>query len=517
MTDQLRDVLTRVAERAGPVTVDPLLWSRASRIRRRRQGFTAVAAALVVVALVGGIVLAMGVLGTAPPPADRPDTHDPIEIEGISGDGGLRVEKDLAIGRASVAIINDTGAFVVTADDGVAHRLALPGFDAPLNAKSAAAAGHDLPEMLSLSPDGTKLIYAWHAPFVPQPTTCSGSVCGEYGEGWVESGARLLDLTTGALDTYPSRPDELQLSTQLGRVNSGFRWSADSRLVAFYEGVGLGAERSGEQWGGYVLDTTQKVRWSEAGPQLNPRPVTETRGGPEIRGGPDAGAPAVNDSGLVAWVSTPDFRSQPQLDKQSLGTATGGAPRPQPLPVVAAGWGSGRFSPDGQTMLVESRGLSNRLLAMSPGRADSVRQLLLGGDLPSEQVRTELLGWVGADQILAVVHAATDNTAWSADADLALLTLDLDAGTADVAVVGRVDAGDTGSAFSYATDLLTLDIPTNASGEPKAQEPGPAKKNSEDSSTLDRTGLSEPWQPLAAIGLALGAALAATILRRKRT
>ena len=39
----------------------------------------------------------------------------------MSRDGGLRLEKDLAIGRASVAIVNDTGAFVVTADDGVAR------------------------------------------------------------------------------------------------------------------------------------------------------------------------------------------------------------------------------------------------------------------------------------------------------------------------------------------------------------------------------------------------------------
>ena len=43
----------------------------------------------------------------------------------------------------------------------------------------------------------------------------------------------------------------------------------------------------------------------------------------------------------------------------------------------------------------------------------------------------------------------------------AWLTLDLDAGTADVAVVGQVDAGDTGSVFSYATDLLTVDVPIN--------------------------------------------------------
>lgn len=505
MTDQLRDVLTRLADRAGPVSVDPLLWSRASRVRRRRQAFTAVAAALVVVALLGGIVLVTGVLGTAPQPVDRPNTHDPIEIEGISGNGGLRLEKDLAIGRASVAIVNDTGAFVVTADDGVAHRLALPGFDAPLYARTAAGERGDHPEVLSLSPDGTKLIWAWNEPFVPPPATCgSRSVCGQPGEGWVESGARLLDLTTGAIDTYPSGPDDLGVTTQLGRSNWNFRWSPDSRLVAFDEGAGSPGYPS-EAWPGQVLNTTKKVTWTRLGPQLNPRPVPEMR----------SAAPAVNNSGLVAWVSTPDFRSQPQLDMQSLMTASGGAQQ-QPLPVAAAGWGSGRFSPDGQTLLLESRGLSNRLLAMPPGRADGRRQLLLGGDLPGEQVRTELLGWVGADKVLAVVHEATDNTAWNADADLSLLTLDLDAGTADVAVVGRVDAGDPGSAFSYATDLLTLDIPTNASGEPMAREPGPAK-NSEDSSTLDLTGLADqPWLPLAAIGLALGAALAAIILRRKR-
>ena len=501
MNDQLHDVLTRLADRAGPVSVDPLLWSRASRIRRRRQVFTTVAAGLAVVTLLGGIVLATGVLGTVPPPVDRPNTPDLIKIDGISGDGGLRLEKNLAIGRASVAIVNDTDVFVVTVDDGVAHRLALPGFDAPLYARR-----DDRPEVLSLSPDGTKLIWAWNEPFVQPPATYgSRSVCGPPGEGWVESGARLLDLTTGAIDTYPSGPDDIGVTTQLGRSNWNFRWSPDSRLVAFDEGVGSPGDPN-EVWDGQVLDTTKKVTWPRLGRQLNPRPIPEMR----------TAAPAVNNSGVVAWVSTPELRSQPQLDKQSLMTSTEDT-RPLPLPVVAAGWGSGRFSPDGQTLLVESRGLSNRLLAMAPSRADGRRQLLLGGDLPSEQARTELLGWVGADKVLAVVHEASDNnTAWNADADLALLTLDLDAGTADVAVIGHVDAGDTGSAFSYATDLLTLDFPTNASGEPRSQEPGPAK-NSED---LDIRGLADqPWQSLAAIGLAFGAALGAglaAILRRNR-
>ena len=88
-----------------------------------------------------------------------------------------------------------------------------------------------------------------------------------------------------------------------------------------------------------------------------------------------------------------------------------------------------------------------------------------------------------------------------------MLTLDLDAGTADVAVVGHVDAGDTGSAFSYATDLLAVDIPTDESAKSVVDEPGPAR-DSGGSSTLDRTGLSDhPWLALGAVGLAVGAAL----------
>lgn len=455
MTDQLRDVMTRIADRAGPVSVDPLLWSRAVRARRRRQGLTAAAAALLVITLVGGIVVATGVLRATSPPVDRPDRHAPIEIDGIAGDGGLRMEKDLAVGRASVALVNDTSAFVVTADDGVAHRLALPGFDAPLYARVAAGPGGDPPEMLSLSPDGTKLIYAWHAPFVPQPTTCSRSVCGEPGEGWVQSGARLLDLTTGALDTYPSRPDVMQLTTQLSRTNSGFRWSPDSRLVAFHEGAGPPGNPN-ESWGGRVLDTTQKVRWSEDGAQRNPRGIPEMRD--------DTAPPAVTDSGLFAWADAPDLRGRPQHVRQFLITGPAGALRRQPLPDTVV-WGSGRFSPDGQTFLVESAGLSDRMLAIDPSRPDSARQLRLKGDLPGEHVRTQLVGWVGAEEVLAEVHRASGAGTWEADADLALLTLNLRANTADVAVVGRVEAGDTGSTFSLATDLVAVDLATNDSGK----------------------------------------------------
>ena len=195
-------------------------------------------------------------------------------------------------------------------------------------------------------------------------------------------------------------------------------------------------------------------------------------------------------------------------------TGRDGVPRPQPLPDDAI-WGGARFFPDGQTLLVESAGLSDRVLAVDPGRADSARQLRLEGDLPSEQVRTQLLGWVGPDKVLAAVHQATGAGTWQADADLAVLTLDLDAGTADVAVVGHVHAGDTGSAFSFATDLLAVDIPTDEPEGPGADNPAAATEPT--GTSTDHTDFSEqPWLLLGAASLVLGAALVALTLRRKR-
>ena len=233
----------------------------------------------------------------------------------------MHIEKDLAIGRASIATANDTGAFAVTASDGVPHRIALPGFDAPLYAKPAVEGRPALADVFSLSPDGTKLIYAWHEPFVD--AGADGRL--EPGEGWVQSGSRLLDLTTGTIETYPSEPDGMQLATQLSRSNWGFRWSPDSQLVAFCEGIGSPGSIT-ESWGGRVLDTTQKVAWSEDGPQLNPRGVGEI---PAVPG--YATAPAVSDTGMAAWVETPILRGQPNQE-QSLMTGRHSAPRPHPLP-----------------------------------------------------------------------------------------------------------------------------------------------------------------------------------------
>jgi hypothetical protein len=514
MTDQLREVLTRVADRSGPVSVDPLLWAKASRTRRRRQRLTAAAAVLVVVVLLGGIALATSVLRPAPAPVDLPDGHESLKIDGISGDGGLRAEKDLAIGRASMAIANETGAFLVTAEDGVTHRIALPGFDAPRYAQTAADAGVDFGEVLSLSPDGTKLIYAWHEPFVPPPTRCgSRSVCGKPGKGWVRSGSRLVDLTTGTIATYPpAGAHQLGVSTQLGQLNWNFRWSPDSRFVAFDEGVTSPVGWPiGEDWGGLLLDTSKKVRSPQwlAGESTNPRVVRLHENG-------DGTVPiAVNDAGLAAWVVTPASpRGRPLYREQSVVTSTNPR-RPHPLPDNII-WRTGRFSPDGRFLLVEPAGLTDQVLAIDLGRVDRDRPLQLEGDLPSNQVRIELLGWVGANQAMAAVHRATGDQSWQPNADLARLTINLQARTADLDNVGEVGAGDTGSAFDYATDVLAADIPSDEPGQQTLGRPSPAQDTKGSSTVNSAEPFEHIWLVIGVTILILGGVMA-VMVRRKRT
>ena len=154
------------------------------RNRRTRMATATAAVAASAIVAVSGLVGAEA-LRDASPPDERPADHPgepgiPAEIHHPAGDGGLELEGDLAVGRASVAIANDTGAFVITADDGVYHRLDLPGFDPALY-----AAGGSEVSGLAVSPDGTKLVYGWQGA----------------AESPKASGARLVDLLTGEVTT----------------------------------------------------------------------------------------------------------------------------------------------------------------------------------------------------------------------------------------------------------------------------------------------------------------------------
>ena len=147
MSDDLRTRMHHVADEVTPLPVSADLWRRGRAARRRAQAL-AVAAVLVVLASVGGGVA----LWSAPDREARTASGEvpeggaiPSRIEDIPED--LEVTTDLAVGRASVAFISGSDdPVVITAVDGVPHRLELPGWDPAWVA-------------LALSPDGRTLAH----------------------------------------------------------------------------------------------------------------------------------------------------------------------------------------------------------------------------------------------------------------------------------------------------------------------------------------------------------------------
>ena len=267
------NVLRQLADQIQPPSLDSL--RETTRRRNRRTAAAGVTQACAVVVLAVSVGVGTGALRTAPQPADQDDSGPgiPTAVFGVPGDGGLRLEKDLAVGRASVAVVNDTNAFVITAVDGVYHRLALPGFDARCTPRAPSK------RAWATCPSSR---YRRTAPSSPMHGTDPfrehdpESGLASPGEGWIESGARILDLTTGEIDTYPSEPGGTALTTLTGRLTWNFTWSPDSRYVAFGEVWTTNAAWAGTQAAparGMILDTATKVTWGHLGPQTNPRPL----------------------------------------------------------------------------------------------------------------------------------------------------------------------------------------------------------------------------------------------------
>ncbi len=446
------NALRDLADQVRPPSLDSLretAWRR-----KRRTAVAGVTAACAIVVLAVAVGVGTGALRTAPQPADQDDRGPgiPTSVYGVPGDGGLRLEKDLAVGRASVAVVNDTNAFVITAADGVYHRLALPGFDAELYATSAIEEGvGDLP-VLAVSPDGTKLAYAWHGP-VPEHDPESGLA--SPGEGWIESGARILDLTTGEIETYPSQSDGTGVTTLTGRLTWNFTWSPDSRYVAFGEVWTTNAAWAGTQAAparGMILDTATKVTWSHRGPQTNPRPLPLFRDyDPTWLQRPSL---MVTPSGLVAWAEGHQMTTWKGKDVKEEALLAGER------------WSDGVVAPDARRVLLEPEGLGDSLLLVdldSPGTDHLLG--MDGGDWPNG-AKVDLLGWVGETHALAMIRAGTGQGGWETNADLVLLALDLEEGLADATVVGHVTGTEQASAATFATDLATTTAPTREFATP---------------------------------------------------
>ena len=77
-----------------------------------------------------------------------------------------------------------------------------------------------------------------------------------------------------------------------------------------------------------------------------------------------------------------------------------------------------------------------------------------------EGAAIDLLGWVGTEYALAILRRGAGAEGATPDADLVLISLDLAGASADFTVVGKVNEGRSKSAFSFATDLASVQSPT---------------------------------------------------------
>ena len=150
MSTDLREELDALA-RTQTFSPDPSVWDRGRRARRRTH-VLAVAAAAAVVASVTGVALSLGGADREARTASTDAVVDvgvgaiPSRIEDIPPD--LEPSPGLRVGRGAAAFISTSQRVpvVVTATDGVSHRLDLPGWSEDTQA-------------LALSPDGLRL--AW--------------------------------------------------------------------------------------------------------------------------------------------------------------------------------------------------------------------------------------------------------------------------------------------------------------------------------------------------------------------
>lgn len=208
MTDQLRTTLQRVAESAEPIPVADDLWQRGQAARRRGQALVTAAVLAIIVSVTWSAVL----LGSDEAREARTASTDiapggaiPSRIEDIPSD--LEVTTDLDVGRGSAAFISSTTSdpVVITATDGVPHRLPLPGW---------VANGLELGDVrvnqsLALSPDGEQL--AWQAADAEDGRATIG----------------VVELATGNLETFALGIDGARLRLR------EMSWSPDSKWLAW--------------------------------------------------------------------------------------------------------------------------------------------------------------------------------------------------------------------------------------------------------------------------------------------
>lgn len=295
MSDDLRTRMHHVADDVTPLPVSADLWRRGQAARRRAQAL-AVAAVLVVLASVGGGVALWSTSDREARTAsgEVPDGGAiPSRIEDVPAD--LDVTTDLDIGRGSAAFItSDLEPVVITAADGVAHRLELTGWASYADGQGTVR----LNQALALSPDGARL--AWQG------------ADDESGRATII----VLDLGTGDTTTYrPLPPDE-------GLRLREMSWSPDSTWLAWI------ADAPPTTWVGRL----------RPGPELDSQAHQVRANVPDV---------AVDAFGTLVHGSASGGleRIYPTGDTSPLTRGKG---------VDSTSVGAGRFSPDGRYLALRS-------------------------------------------------------------------------------------------------------------------------------------------------------------------
>ena len=446
MTEPLHDLLTRIADQAGPGRTDPSLWQRARharRAQRRRRAAAVVAAGLAAVTALTAVGLRTD-RDRAPEPVEQPDHRIsgpgiPSVVYGVPGDGQLDLETDLALGQASVAIGNPTGAYVVTADDGIYHRVRLPGYDAA--SYDSGLTG------LTLSPDGTRLAYGWGTP-ARRPDGRP-----------LRTGLRVLDLTTGSM--WSAQFGAAFDVSDLNAFAWDLRWSPNGRYLG--ASVAIGGVGGMEHWYAVLEPDAERLVeeiWHSKQWPDRPLPIM------------------VSSDGRVTAMDTDPRARLVHWDREEWRT----------LSLEVDGPSTGRFSPDGRWLALAGLGLRSRVEVLDAGRTGRVASssAVLPKDVYPYGAAVDLLAWTGERQVLALLRPGVGPTTLGPEVDLALMTMDAGPGepsaerALDVRLVGQVAVGDTESWFSFATDLVAVASPTRDFDAPPfaasaAPKPGGAR------------------------------------------
>ncbi|HEX7738566.1 MAG TPA: hypothetical protein VF426_02830 [Marmoricola sp.] len=234
MTEELRDLMERVAAHAPGGVDDQDLWARARRSRRRELVIAPIAAIAVVALVVGVVIGAVGGLHSSTvEPAAPTHRHGAAEVPSriyAMPESAGAVTTDLALGTLAAVYLpaGQSRPVAVSAVTGAYHRLALPGF-ADGGARSFA-----------LSPDGTALAYAWRAK-VPKKSQTKA----------VPSGIAVVELDDGYLTRY-------RFDQGKGVQVTMPAWSPNGRWLAFDYGVASKLTAGGATYGAWrvgLMDT----------------------------------------------------------------------------------------------------------------------------------------------------------------------------------------------------------------------------------------------------------------------